>query len=147
MDISLLFPQGSISADILIDAPGLKTGDDLESAIIISIFTDRRANDDDKLLPNEDPRGWFGDTFSPYRNDKIGSRLWLLRRGKMLPETLVKAREYVLEALRWLVDDNIVSSVNVTTERYNMNTLAILVEVIKPQGSDTFNFQHVWDTL
>lgn len=147
MDISLLFPKGTIYADIFISAPDLKTGDELESAIIISIFTDRRANDDDDLLQDADPRGWFGDSFNPNRNDKIGSRLWLLRRAKMTDDTIAKAREYVIEALRWLVDDNVASSINVETSRYNMSTLAISIEVIKPQGSETFYFQYVWENI
>ncbi|WP_200894101.1 phage GP46 family protein [Xanthomonas sp. MUS 060] len=51
----------------------------LVRAVLISLFTWRRANADDTL---PDPRGfrmgWWGDTYPVVANDRIGSRLWLL---------------------------------------------------------------------
>lgn len=147
MDIALYFAQGQTVADIYIDAPGVLTGKDLESALVISIFTDRRANDDDNLELSSSRRGWWGDTYNPIRNDKIGSRLWLLRQSKMTQETLTRAREYVLEATRWLLDDNVASRIDVITEFYNSYTIAIQVTVQRPTGSQTFNFQYVWNNI
>lgn len=85
----------------------------LETAVMMSLFTDARALPGDKLLPGEtDRRGWWGDLVDA---QPIGSRLWLLRRAKRLPETLKLARDYVSEALRWLVTDQIAAKVEVET--------------------------------
>lgn len=146
-DIALLYSNDEDVADILINPPGLLVGKELETALIISLFTDRRANDDDDLELNESRRGWWADTFNTIRNDKIGSRLWLLRRAKMTSETLARAREYVLEACRWLLDDNVASSLDVETEFLGSSTIAIQITVTKPSGSDTFNFQYVWNNI
>jgi len=54
--------------------------DPLARAVIISLFTWRRANPDDVLPAGDDRQGWFGDTFAEVRGDRIGSRLWLLSR-------------------------------------------------------------------
>jgi phage gp46-like protein len=64
--------------------PGdVQSGDDLESAVLISLFTDRRAEASD-VVPDgsNDRRGWWGDSGSLYL---IGSRLWLLRRAVWSP--------------------------------------------------------------
>src|SRR5687767_5037389 len=98
MDVALLFQPGTLIADIQLDGPDLLSGEDLETAIILSLFTDRRAKADDILDDPNDKRGWWGDTYSEIANDKIGSRLWLLSRAKITNTTLNRAREYVSEA-------------------------------------------------
>jgi len=92
----------------------------LETAVLMSLFTDRRAEDDDELLDEEarDKRGWWGDLVSPeVEGDQIGSRLWLLSRAKTTEKALVRAKDYVKEALQWMVEDKVASSITVTTER------------------------------
>lgn len=146
--ISLASNQG-IFADLVIDAPYLQTGDELQTAVIISLFTDRRANDDDPLSVDESRRGWWADSYTVNRSDKIGSRLWLLRRAKMVSDTLVKAREYCIEATRWFIEDNIASSVDVPLPQFvaGTNFMAIQVTLTMPTGTETFNFQYVWNDV
>lgn len=147
MDLTLRIANDANIADLVLSPPSLLTGQDLETALIISIFTHRRANDDDPLLPGESRRGWWADTYNPKRNDKIGSRLWLLRRAKMLDETLVRAREYVIEALRWLIEDSIAQSTDVSTSFIGANTIGIYVTIVKPTGRENFNFEYVWNDI
>ena len=93
----------------------------LETAVIISLFTDRRAATDD-VLPDAgqtlspvpaDRRGWAGDAFG---GERIGSRLWLLDREKQTEEVRRRAEEYGYEALQWLIDDGHVLSVEISAE-------------------------------
>lgn len=104
------------SFDWLLDTPSLKGEDGLQSAIIISLFTNRRANDDD-VIPDgtNNKRGWWADAFPDIDNDKIGSRLWLLHREKETQSVVNRAKDYVEEALQWLVDDGIARRVDVIT--------------------------------
>ena len=94
----------------------LDIDDGLESAIIISLFTDRRAAADD-VIPDgtANRRGWWADAYAAIDGDQIGSRLWLLFREKDTVEVVVRAREYVQEALAWLLDDGVASQVIVET--------------------------------
>lgn len=149
MDLAIKVTGDSRFADLLIVPPSLATGDNLQSALLISLFTDRRANDDDPLSLDESRRGWWADTYLESRNDKIGSRLWLLRRAKISTDTLTRAREYCLEATRWLVEDSVASRVDVTTSFMTgrSDTMLIDVVVVRPTGSETFNFQYVWKDL
>lgn len=103
-------------ADAAIQGGDLGKDDSLETAVILSLFLDARARDDD-VLPDEahgDRRGWWADSVVPAaERDRTGSRLWLLGREKVLPEVLRRARDYAVEALQWLIDDGIASAVDV----------------------------------
>lgn len=99
------------------------TQDKLIRAIVISLFTWKRAKNDD-TLPGQERMGWWGDSFT---NHQIGSHLWLLAREKLTPSTLLRAQEYVHEALQWLVDDGIVEQIAVKASRESNDQLNIEV--------------------
>jgi phage gp46-like protein len=99
----------------------LELEDTLQTAIIISLFTDRRAGVDDALPPSQtERRGWVGDEYMgngfDARPDPWGSRLWLDYMGKTNNEVLVHARFAAEEALAWLVRDGIASRVSATAQ-------------------------------
>lgn len=149
MDIALLFTPGSTQADIALDGADLQVDNDLKTAVIMSLFTDRRANNDD-IVEGSDRRGWWADTYNEIAKDKIGSRLWLLSRSKQTQDTLNLARGYCVEALQWLIDDRVAQQVNVNVEIVRMGVLGIAVEVIKPSSKlpagevNNFRFDYVW---
>lgn len=90
--------------------------DSLSRAVVISLFTWRRASQSDEM-DNDQRMGWWGDTFAENKGDKIGSKLWLLLRQKITEETLNRAQEYAYDALKWLIDDGICSNITVNVER------------------------------
>lgn len=106
--------------------PSLETS--LIRAVVISLFTWRRAATDDPV--DDDERfGWWGDCYPTIADDRIGSRLWLLRRVKLTVDTQRDAEFYAREALQWLLDDGQVLDVDVITERadsYRLNLQVIL---------------------
>lgn len=127
--------------------PGLAEDDGLETAVIISLFTDRRAEPDDELPAGDDRRGWWGDALAEVPGDRIGSRLWLLSREKQLSRVLPKAREYALEALQWLVEDGVALAVDVTAEIAGPGILGLLVEIRRPgAGPVKYRFERFWNT-
>jgi phage gp46-like protein len=135
--------------DWAMQGPALLEDDGLQTAVILSLFTDRRAADDD--LPTsaqpEDRRGWWGDSFADVAGDQIGSRLWLLAREKQTQATLLKARDFAREALAWLVDDGVARSVSVETswmaERSGVLVMAIeIARAAKPVSR--YQFQAFW---
>lgn len=128
--------------DFVIERNDLAIDDGLETAVLVSLFTDRRAEASDRLPDGETSRrGSWVDAFPTAPNDYLGSRLWLLAREKQLPEVLERAREYAADALRWLVDDKIAAAVNVTAEVVRSGVLGLRVEIRKPTG-DVVNYRY-----
>ena len=104
-DLRTIFIDMDQGADLALETFALASDDGLETAVILSLFTDARARDDDTLPAGQtDRRGWWADAFPAVAGDRFGSRLWLLRRSKQLQESLIVAREYAEEALAWLVE-------------------------------------------
>ena len=123
-------------ADIALDGLLLAGDDGLDTAVILSLFTDARSLDDDKLPHGStDRRGWWGDAFASAQGDRIGSRLWLLGPGKQIRENLNAAREYAEEALTWMVRDGIAARVDVDASNPRDGVLALAVAIEKPDGT------------
>lgn len=130
---------------------GMSSAEPLVRAVLVSLFTWRRAQPDD-ALPAADRFGWWGDSFATVPGDRIGSRLWLLSRAKLLPETVAQAKEYAQEALQWLVDDGVAAKVEVEAERQGLSTLALACRIYKTGGASNappvdIRFTNVWEFL
>lgn len=112
-DIALQFDPKHFVADIFMDGSDLASDEGLQTAVVLSLFLDRRAETDDELPEGGDRRGWWADAYPDVENDRIGSRLWLLSREKQLNQVLIRAREYAAEALQWLIDDGVAEAVEI----------------------------------
>lgn len=142
-DAALKFDVDRLRADLVLQGADLAGDDGLETAVLISLFSDRRAEADDAIPGGSgDRRGWWGDGWSETEGDRIGSRLWLLAREKELPSVLRRAEEYAEEALHWLIDDGVARSVQVTAERYRPGVLALQVQIRRADGE---LWESVWD--
>nr|DAH64517.1 MAG TPA: hypothetical protein [Caudoviricetes sp.] len=120
--------------------------DDLPRAVINSLFSWKRAEDDDEL-PGTSREGWWADSFND-DGDRFGSRLWLLSRSKITDETLLRAEEYAQEALQWLIDDGVAVSIDVKAERGEKEQLDLVITISQPEQKDlTARFADVWSSL
>lgn len=130
------------AAELLLAAGGaLAEEEGLATAVMLSLFTDRRAEPDDALPEGADPlfgaRGWIGDALllGPAAGaDRIGSRLWLLAREKQVEETLRLAEDYAREALDWLIADGLAREVAVSASWSGLGSMALRVEIAPPAG-------------
>ena len=144
MDLAVAFDSNKFSFDLAIQGADIATDEGLRTAVLVSLFTDRRANDDDVIPDGTDNRrGWWADAWPEVDGDLEGSRLWLLSREKQLPDVLQRAKEYGEEALAWLIDDGIALTVTVSAEWAASGVLGLRVEIQLADGSrfsDVFNY-------
>ena len=141
-DITTFYDPEAIHCDWKEGIGDLVNGDDLQTAVIISLFTDRLANADD--AHEGDRRGWWGDIDSDYR---IGARFWLLSREKLTPAVALKAEDYAKEALFWLVEDGVVKSIHINARIRAPERLYLSVEYTRPgiNSKEMLQFYWVWE--
>jgi phage gp46-like protein len=148
-DILLLWDNNNAIGDWQLADGDLQTGQDLETACLVSLFTDKLATPD--YMPTDgttDRRGWWAD---PYNDQPLGSNLWQLARAKKTRDTLGLARTYALDALQCLITDGVAAQVDCNTMWLGgagSTMLGIALAIIKPDGSLTrFTFGWAWQGL
>lgn len=134
-DVGLIWQDGW--ADILLNESNtdLQTGKDLKTAILVSLFSDSRANPEELLL-DEDPRGWW--------SRDLGSLLWLLARQKATLQNLEKGIQYIKDALNWLIVQNIAKSIDVTGTIENRSKFNFIITIKK---SNDYRYQYLWENI
>lgn len=137
------------NADLVIEADDLKADPGLQTAILLSLFTDARAEaDDPDPAGDNDRRGYWADEFAEVEEDRMGSRLWLLDRQPARQNILVDAEKYDREALQWMIDDKVVDSIEVTVTFETQSPVRLRHDiVIACPGDDpiSFRFSHTCD--
>lgn len=146
VDIAIRWDPTRYRGDWDVTPGDLATEPGLETAVLLSLFTDRVADPSFVPPPGEpfDRRGWWGDTFEA---SPIGSRLWQLNRAVKTDGTtlLAEARDYCLEALQWLKDDGVVASIDVATRWIGKQAIGIAIAIAKPQSPpQTFDYAWAW---
>lgn len=134
-----------VGGDIEPSSVGLN---DLETAVLISIFTDRVADAGFVVSDgSNDRRKWWAED---YLGSAFGSRLWELFRAKITNQTttLLMAQNFVSDSLQWLITDGIAASVDVNTFWNGRGSLGIIVTITEPTTptATTFNYSVVWST-
>lgn len=119
----------------------------LRTAIVISLWTDRRVDADVEIPAGDgDRRGWWADEFASVDGDKIGSKLWLLDRSTLSLGVAQRAEQYITEALAWMIEDRVASAVKVSVTTVNPDRIEFEIIVTRPSGDNAdFKFAHVWD--
>lgn len=100
--------------DFSIDAAGdIESADSFDSTLIVSLFADARALASEVPI-SQNRRGWIGNIGYSY---DIGSKLWLYMQSRVTDETVKKINDEIKSALKFLVDDGFVKSIDVATEK------------------------------
>lgn len=133
-------------------AGGLRSRMGLHTAILISLFTDKRLPEG-MTPPNDDrdPRGWWGDSIKldDEPEGETGSLLWTLERGHLDPEVVALAKDYAEEALQSIVDQGAVERFEVETEADQVRGFLIIrVRAYDPAGAIAYDtqFDFLWRT-
>lgn len=130
-------------ADLTAEQGAFVEGLDLQTLVITSIFCDAPARAGDNP-PTDAPRaGWWADAYGE-SGDVWGSRLWLLQRAKLIPETARRAEEYAAEALAWMVKDGIASKVRPVASIEPIpgtknRALYLAVDIFAPTGKRAYS--------
>jgi len=126
---------------IFVEAGDLVRDKGLRTSVLISLLTDRVAEDTDVLPDNTGiRRGWWADP-------TLGSRLWLLFRASLTTDVPAKIEQFSRECLEWMIADGAAKEIIVTAERTDIYRIDWLIKIIKPgeKDSTTFKFFFNWE--
>ena len=143
-DITTIWNVEQGMGDYLLAGAALAEGDELQTAMIISLFSDRVAAPTDRIPDGtNDPRGWACDT----DDLAIGSRLWLLDRSKQTDAVLNQAKDYITEAVQWMIDDQFVERFDITVEWTRRSMLGCRVVAYRKVGTQliALRYAYVWE--
>lgn len=86
---------------------------DLETAILMSIFCEARA-DEDLIIKPELRRGHFTNQFSRVENYEVGSLFWLYsEQQNNTEENALDLEDAIKQGLEWLIEDKILADIDV----------------------------------
>lgn len=108
--------------------------DGLETAVLISLFSDARAVERDELPACEsNPRGWWAERLEG--RAPFGCKWWLRWRDKQTPEVAARFADDARAALRWMVDDKIAARVDVRADWVRRGVLGFEVVITLTDGT------------
>ena len=85
----------------------------LDTAIYMSVLCEKRASSSEVTEPRL-RRGHFANEFSTVQGYEIGSKLWLFtKQAKNTESNLADIEDTVKNGLQWMIEDSIVSKVEV----------------------------------
>lgn len=144
-DASMVMTE--FGGDLVLFGFDLERDDGLETAVIISLFTDRRASSE-QIPPEyeqDDLRGYWGDIANASATDQTGSLLWLLSREKQLPQTLSRAEQYCRDALAWMIEDVLATKIEVAASFQSRGVMLLETDIYRPDGSVVrYRYNYEW---
>ena len=102
--------------DIQIEDGQFVTENAFDTAILMSLFEERRADESQQPV-NFLRRGWWGNELADVEDFEIGSLLWLLYQARSTNDTVNNAVSFTNESLQWMIEDNFLSNIEVTGSR------------------------------
>lgn len=136
--------ENGFLADIEIEDDGIQLDEGLETAIILSFFSDQRCTTEELPDGEISQRGWWGDMYAETDGDQFGSKLWLFDREKQTLENLSKIEDTAKVALQWMIDDGIAKSIAIQASYPRSEFLLLEVSLTKPDGT-IYAFKTLWD--
>jgi len=138
------FNVDGYNADLVIENGDLKDDSGLETAVLISLFTDKRATLEELPTGEQSQKGWWADQISTPSDDQIGSLLWTLDRSKINESTVVAVEDLAKKALQWMIEDGLAKSVEVSAEISDSQRVNFAVAITRPDGKDV-TFEVFWN--
>ena len=153
------FPKYSVTLDWQLLPNGtLDDSQALATAVCVALGTNALASPDESLPdPDSSDRcGWWGDLDAEliWSGWPIGSKLWLLRRSKIVPftdnaaATVTLVDNYIRIAMQPFVQRRICSDFDVWVTRVDDQRVDALLRIYRgPQPAIELQYQVLWDGL
>jgi phage gp46-like protein len=142
-DIAIVWDATTGTGDFAMSGGDLLNGNDLQTAVLLSLFSDAQADPGDIVPDTTDPRGWWADTYAALEDptlpviadDRFGSKLWQIFVRIRNQDTLNWARDQAIKALSWMITDGVAQSVDATPYFIGSGGVGLIVVITEPNGT------------
>jgi len=124
----LIKPDATGIYDLVIDGADFASAEGFETAIATSLFTDARAPAV-QVQEAQDRRGWVGNILYLDNGREIGGLLWILDQARITEDTLNFAKQFAMDCLQWMTDDDVARSVEVIVNQSDTRSVKIYTNV------------------
>ena len=130
--------------DIAIGPDGdIATADSFDTAIIVSLLTDARA-DPSLVLESHRRRGWVGNESTP--GFEMGSTLWTFEQARFTRNVGDRIAGAARDALQWLVDDGHAVAIRASDVNLVGDQVRLVVVIERASGrTEKLSFD-LWET-
>lgn len=132
--------------DLVIDEANadLATVSGFETAIMCSLFSDRRAAADEVADPMK-RRGWIGNLVADVPGDNFGNGYWLYEQSRGDQETRNGIHRETIEGLDWMLQENLAKSIDATLDfEPRRRRLTVSVAVVDSLGRQSRRSYEIW---
>jgi len=141
-DIKLV-KQADLSYDIEVENGDFVIDDGLETALIVSLLSDRRA-DESQVVQPEFRRGWIGDLVANLIGYKFGSHIWLSEQSRLTQETLNSVQDAAEKSLDWMLSSGLILKVVAKASVTSSSSILLNITVTSPDGSVSIKAFNLW---
>ena len=125
--------------DIQLDSDGdVMTADFFDTAIIVSLFTDRRADSSEVLEPHR-RRGWPGEG-----DGVTGSTGWVYDQSRVTGTLLAGVSAAYTQALQWMVEKGYATAMRAVASQTAVG-VSLLVTAERPNGQTSKRHFVLWE--
>ena len=140
-DVVLTVDSSSGFYDISIDEIGdIKTADFFDTAILYSLFGERRAAPDE-IVDANNRRGWIGNS----DNFENGSKLWLFSQSRLTRSVINRIEDEAKKSLQWLVEDGYAVSIQDPVSEIIQERLILTVTILRSRDKITRRSYDIWE--
>ncbi len=140
---AVLVPFQTGMWDVAINAEGdFDSVDALDTAILVSLFTDARADASQIALP-ELRRGWIGNESTP--DFELGGLVWLYYQERLTRTVLNGIADAARRSLKWMVDEGIALAVRAEATPVGSGRLDLRIELERPTTDPKIFNIVLWD--
>ena len=148
-DTRIVWDPVTGTGDLNMLGSGLELGHDLETASLISMFTDAQADPGD-IVYDTDPAGAWIDTYAALEdpallaipNDRMGSKLWQVFARPRTQDTLNWLRNEIIRCHSWMIADGVASAVKADTFFTGPGGIGARVTITANERANVFSY--VW---
>lgn len=118
----------------------------LESAILMSILCEKRADESEVVNPKY-RRGDWSNELNAITGYEVGSKFWLLDQARANEESINLGIDAINDGLDWLIQDNLIKSVEVSGE-ITYRGINFIVDILQKNNQiETYQFTAFAETV